>query len=458
MHNLLVIFRTATTALRRNIVRSFLTCVGIIIGVAAVITMMEIGSGSSRKIRHTIALMGADNIVIWPGSSTANGISQGIGSEVTLHPQDCDAIARECSSVRSAAPLIKTWPTQLIYGNRNWSPNNFNGTTPEYVDIHTWPMGYGRMFNDSDVRSSARVCVMGTTVVKQLFQGEDAIGKTVRINNVAFKVIGVLTTKGASVTGSDLDDVLLVPWTTAVHRISGQSSARLPVAATAATGAQKVNSLSQLYPAVQTSLYPDVSPTQVADTPLPVKFANIDSILLASRGSKRVPQAINEVRLLLRERHRLHPGQPDDFYLHGLTDSANAMSTMTDTMRNLLLSVAMISLLVGGVGIMNIMLVSVTERTREIGLRMAVGARCKDILRQFLLEAIILCLLGGAVGIILGRGASWAVRRFMHWPTEISIPAIIAAVAVSATVGLIFGFYPAWKASQLNPIEALRYE
>ncbi|HZK82136.1 MAG TPA: FtsX-like permease family protein, partial [Humisphaera sp.] len=220
----------------------------------------------------------------------------------------------------------------------------------------------------------------------------------------------------------------------------------------------KVNSLSDFYPAVQTSLYPDVSPTQIADAPLPVKFANIDSILLAARGSKRVPQAIQEVRALLRERHHLHAGQGDDFYLHGLTDSANAMSTMTQTMTNLLLSVAMISLLVGGVGIMNIMLVSVTERTREIGLRMAVGARCKDILRQFLLEAIILCLLGGAVGILLGRGASMAVRRFLHWPTEISIPAIIAAVAVSASVGVIFGFYPAWKASQLNPIEALRYE
>src|SRR5665213_1713067 len=244
MHNLTVIFRTATTALRRNVVRSFLTCVGIIIGVAAVITMMEFGRGSSTRIRHTIALMGADNIVIWPGSSTASGISQGVGTEVTLHPQDCDAIARECSSVRAAAPLIKTWPTQLIYGNRNWSPNNFDGTTPQYVEIHTWPMGTGRMFNDSDVRSGARVCVIGTTIARELFQGENPVGKMARINNVAFKVIGVLTTKGASVTGSDLDDVLLVPWTTAVHRISGQSTPRTVAAATPAAGAPQANSLS----------------------------------------------------------------------------------------------------------------------------------------------------------------------------------------------------------------------
>jgi ABC-type antimicrobial peptide transport system permease subunit len=360
-------------------------------------------------------------------------------------------------------PLVKT-RVQLIYRNRNWSVGNMNGTTPDYLDIHNWQMGSGHMFTDADVRGSARVCVIGTTVVRELFQDENPLGKSIRLNNVSFRVVGVLATKGANMTGNDQDDVLLCPWTTIKRRVSAQSSQNTAANGAASTSSasstplNQMNTLSQLYPTTSVQLYPTESAAQTADTPLPVKFTNIDMVLLAAHGANRVPLAMHQVRELLRERHHLMPGQPDDFNVHNLTEFAEAMSSMTQTMTTLLLYVAAISLVVGGVGIMNIMLVSVTERTREIGLRMAVGARARDILTQFLIEAIILSLIGGAAGIALGRCASLAVRYFRHYPTEISVPAIIISVLVSAVIGIVFGFYPAWKASRLDPIEALRYE
>jgi ABC-type antimicrobial peptide transport system permease subunit len=452
--------RTAVYALQRNVVRSFLTCMGIIIGVAAVVTMMEIGRGSASRIHDMIAKMGADNIIVWPGTAHIGGVSQGMGSVVTLHPQDREAILRECTAIRAAAPLVKTNP-QLIYGNRNWSPSNTNGTTPEYLDIHNWPIAYGTMFSDQDVRSSSRVCVLGQTVVQELFDTENPIGKRIRLNNLSFKVVGVLAKKGANMTGWDQDDTLLTPWTTIKFRVSGKGGANTAAngaSSVAAAAADQINTLSQVYPTQSVALYPQPSSQQQADTPQPIKFANIDQILLAARGEKQVPLAMRQIRQLLRERHRLGPGQPDDFNMHELTEFAQMMSSMSANMTILLTSVATLSLLVGGVGIMNIMLVSVTERTREIGLRMAVGARARDILNQFLIEAIMLCLGGGAIGIVLGRAASIFLRRTMGWRTEISVPAIIAAVVVSSLVGVVFGFYPAWKASRLDPIEALRYE
>jgi len=453
--------RTSLYALRRNVVRSFLTCLGIIIGVAAVITMMEIGRGSSSRIHDTIAKMGADNIIIWPGTAQTGGVSQGMGSVVTLHPQDRDAILRECTAVRAAAPMVKA-SAQLIYGNRNWSPSNMCGTTPDYLDIHNWPIAYGEMFTDQDVRSGGRVCVLGQSVVRELFDTQNPIGKSIRLNNVSFKVVGVLAKKGANMTGWDQDDTLLTPWTTIKFRVSAKSGANTAAngaaAATAAALSDQVNSLSQVYPTQTVTLYPQASAAQQADAPQPIKFTNIDQILLAARGANQVPVAMRQIRQLLRDRHRLVPGEPDDFNMRDLTEFGQMMSSMTRNMTILLMSVATLSLIVGGVGIMNIMLVSVTERTREIGLRMAVGARAQDILNQFLIEAIILCLGGGALGIVLGRTASIVLRHTMEWRTEMSIPAIIAAVVVSSLVGVIFGFYPAWKASRLDPIEALRYE
>lgn len=443
-------------ALRRNIMRSVLTCLGIIIGVAAVIAMMEIGQGSSRLVQDTISKLGADNILVFPGTLSTAGVSQGIGTVVTLHPQDCDAILRECTAVRAAAPIVSA-RVQLIYGSKNWSPSSMSGTTPDYLDVHNWPIAEGDMFTDRDVRNRSKVCVVGTTLVRELFDGANPVGKELRLNSVNFRVVGVLSTKGASMMGRDQDDVLLAPWTTVKFRISGSGSSTSSASSSGGLGST-VNSLSQVYPTADESLYPSEVATQTADNPKTTRLPNIDMILIAADGSNRVPLAMRQITDLLRDRHHLAANQSDDFNIRDLTEFTNAMKSMTDTMGTLLLCVAIISLIVGGVGIMNIMLVSVTERTREIGLRMAVGARAKDILRQFLVEAVVLCLLGGAVGIVLGRGSSWLVRNFLHWATEISIPAIVIAVLVSASVGVIFGFYPAWKASSLDPIEALRYE
>ena len=459
MHGMFRTLKTAGHALRRNVMRSVLTCLGIIIGVAAVIAMMEIGQGSSGLIQSTISKMGADNILIFPGTAQSFGVSQGIGSTVTLHPEDCDAIARECTAVRAAAPVVKT-RVQLVYGNKNWTPQNMNGTSADYIMVRDWPIAEGDMFSDRDVRNGSKVCVIGQTLVRELFNGEDALGKELRLNNVAFKVVGILVAKGANMMGWDQDDVLLAPWTTIKYRVSNQGSGNSTSSSSSSSSSTSttVNSLNQLYPNQQVQLYPQMDAVQQADTPQPIRFSSVDQIMVAANGTAQVPLAMRQIAELLRERHRIGTGDADDFNLRDMTEFTNALATMTSTMTNLLLCVALISLVVGGVGIMNIMLVSVTERTREIGLRMAVGARARDILRQFLVEAVVLCLLGGGAGILFGRGGSLAVNKLLHWPTQISVPAIIAAVLVSASVGVIFGYYPAWKASRLDPIEALRYE
>ncbi len=448
--------RTAMRALRRNPMRALLTTLGIVIGVAAVIAMMEIGAGSSAAIQKSISSMGANVILVMPGTATSSGISFGMGSVTTLTPDDAEAIQRECPAVKTVAPAVRA-RVQVVYGNRNWVPSSMYGTTPEYLDIRDWTIVDGDPFTERDVLNANKVCVIGQTLVRELFDGTSPVGKEVRLKNVAFRVVGVLGRKGANMMGMDQDDIVLAPWTTIKYRVTGSSLQNTNQSAASATSSA-VNTLSNLYPGGQPTLYPQQSETQAADTPMPVRFANVDQIQVAARSSVEIPAAIDQMTALLHERHHIREGEADDFTIRDQTEMTNTLTSTTRLMTNLLLCVAMISLVVGGVGIMNIMLVSVTERTREIGLRMSVGARARDILRQFLVEAVVLCLVGGAVGILLGHGGSLLVRMLLRWPVETSPTAIAAAVIVSAAVGILFGYYPAWKASRLDPIEALRYE
>src|SRR5262245_56744740 len=441
-------FKIAIRALRRNVMRAMLTMLGIIIGVSAVIAMMEIGQGSSKAIQSRIASMGANNLMVQPGQAASGGVSWGAGSAMTLTPDDCEAIGSQCPAIKVAAPTVRSRNQPVVYGNKNWVPNQITGTSPEFLDVRDWTeMADGEMFTDRDVRNANKVCVLGQTLVRELFGGESPVGKEIRIKNVTFKVVGALRRKGANMMGFDQDDLILAPWTTIKYRLSKQSTATDSQATNAASDASQ-NTLSQVYPQTDVQLYPDVSDTQQMDNPMPIRFANIDTIMVAARSGAEIPTAIEEMTQLLRERHRLRAEEPDDFNIRNMTEMSDALASTTQMMTRLLLFVASISLLVGGVGIMNIMLVSVTERTREIGLRMAVGARAVDILQQFLVEAVVLCLSGGIVGILIGRGISLVLRHAQNWPTETSVAAIVASVVVAAGVGIIFGFYPAWKASR----------
>ncbi len=447
--------RMALRALRRNAMRSLLTCLGIIIGIAAVIAMMEIGGGSSRSIQQAIASLGASVIQIDPADVSVAGVSSGGGGRATLTMEDAEALRSECSILQNVAPSVDCWG-QVIYGNRNWRVGRILGATPDYLAVRNWPVEEGDPFTMDDVRGSAAVCLIGRTVADKLFGTESPLGKELRLRGIGLKVVGILGRKGANVMGQDQDDFLVAPLTTIKFRVTGQRQARQSAVASSSTAS--ANARGQVYPSQQSPLYPPQSASQAADAPQLVRFTDLDDVWVAAGSPGNIPMAIHQVTAVLRDRHRIRAGAPDDFKIRDHTEISETFAATSRVMTNLLLVVALISLIVGGVGIMNIMLVSVTERTREIGIRMAVGARARDILRQFLVEAVVLCLAGGGAGILLGRGVSVAITALLHWPTLPSLPAIIASVAVAVTVGIIFGYYPAWKASRLDPIEALRYE
>lgn len=451
------ILLAAFVALRRNVLRSALTTLGIIIGVGAVITMVEIGNGSSDAIQRQIASLGANMLMVFPGAASSGGISFGAGSNMTLTPNDADAIAKECPSVEAVAPIVRMRSGQAIYAGRNWVPGQSVGSTEAFFAVRDWVISDGAPFTARDVKNAACVCVVGRTVATQLFGGESPIGKEIRMQNVGIRVVGVLAAKGSNMQGDDQDDVVVIPWTTVKYRVSAASSGGSG-GAIAASAAAVASADHKTYPGAALTLYPAVAATRALDSAVSVRFVNVDQIIVSAASSEELPAAVDEVTGLLHERHRIGAAEPDDFRVLNLTELMNTRAEVIDKMTNLLLIVAAISLVVGGVGIMNIMLVSVTERTKEIGLRMAVGAKANDILRQFLAEAVVLCLCGGLMGICAGRGSSLAVQKFAHYPVRESVWAILISVAVSALVGIAFGFYPAWKASRLDPIEALRYE
>jgi ABC-type antimicrobial peptide transport system permease subunit len=453
-----LVIAVSTRALRRNLMRSTMTCLGIVIGIAAVIAMMEIGEGSAVAIHDRIATLGANVLQVEPGAASSSGVGMGAGTNMSLTPADCEAIARECHAVTRVAPGVDC-RVQLVAGNRNWVPWRVLGTTSEYLGIRDWSLEEGNVLSDSDVRNVANVCVLGQTPAQALFPDESPIGKEVRVRGVNLKVIGLLARKGASMMGMDQDDIMIAPWTTVKFRINSAKYALSDVTAALGSAAKsQVNSLSNLYPTQQTQLYPARSVAQTADSPQPVRFADIDDIFLSVNSAEEIPETIEAITELLRRRHNLHEGQADDFAVHDWTEFYKMLSSTSHLMTNLLLCIAPISLLVGGIGIMNMMLVSVTERTREIGIRRAMGARGIDIRRQFLAEAVMLCLCGGLAGILVGRGSSFLLSAVLGWPTIASVSAVLISVAVATSVGIIFGYYPAWKASRLDPIEALRYE
>jgi macrolide transport system ATP-binding/permease protein len=459
---LLDLARTSSTAvrsLRRNALRSALTTLGIIIGVASLIAIAEVGKGAWVAIREILTKMGVDNVLVQSGAASRNGVSLGSGSIKTLTPEDADSILRECPSVVSVAPIVYG-RGQIVRGGRNWIPTSFFGTTPGYLRVRDWDdMAEGEAFSDQDVRDGSLVCVLGHTLVRELFPDESPIGQEITVHDVPLRIIGVLRRKGADIVGEDQDDILLLPWTTVKYRISAMSSGESGSSGPSPVDeSDQINLLRRRYPRSEAGLFPVFSATQQIDSPRLGRLSNVDSILVRTASTDEIPASMDQISRLLRERHRIGPGREDDFSVRDFTEVIEAVRGTVGLVAGLLVCVALISLVVGGVGIMNIMLVSVTERYREIGLRMAVGGRPGDILRQFLVEAIVLCILGGAVGILVGRGSSILVRLLAHWPTEPSPLAIFAAVSISITIGVIFGYYPAFKASKLDPIEALRYE
>jgi macrolide transport system ATP-binding/permease protein len=432
--------RIALQALRRNVMRTVLTMLGVIIGVSAVIAIMEISQGASKAIQITVSNMGANMLSVAPGVTRRGAIRVSSGA-ATLTPDDAIAITRECPSAVCAAPVVGA-RAPVVYGNRNWTPHYMIGTTPSFLRVRNWEeIELGRVFNEREVLSGAKVCLIGQTVVDELFGDRYPVGEEIRVKNVPFTVIGVLEAKGANLLGVDQDDILIAPWSTVKYRIHGGGSAAIPRRRGYRRGDLPGKALVEHLPGSGQR----------------VRSEAVQQILVKAESTDAIPDAIEEITLMLRDRHRLGE-DVDDFRVRDMEEVSDAMRKVVSLLSGLGLSIAAVSLIVGGVGIMNIMLVSVTERTREIGLRMAVGANGTDILRQFLVEAVVLCLVGGLIGIIAGRGASLLVGMIMNWPTAPSASAAVVAVAVSVTVGVTFGYYPAWKASRLNPIDALRYE
>jgi ABC-type antimicrobial peptide transport system permease subunit len=451
------IWKAAREALCRNVPRAVLTCLGIAIGAATVIAVLDVGQGTALAIQQKVASIGANQIWVEAGSSMRGGVSAGAGTATTLTPQDYEAIVRECNLVRWAAPGVDC-RMQVIYRNRNWAPWKVLGTNPQYLLVRNWTdLADGEPFTDSDVLSAAGVCLIGQTPARELFGEASPIGEQVRVNGVLLKVVGLLSLKGANMMGMDQDDIIIAPWTTVKFRINGSKLAfsNLPSAMSTLT---QVNTLSQIYPTQQLQLYPDKTSAQTANLPQLMRFPDLNDIFISVTAPEDVPQAIRQITQLLRKRHGLRDDQPADFRIRDMTEISKAFGATTLRLNNWLLGVAVIMLVAGGVGIMNVMLATVTERTREIGLRMAVGARPADILRQFLIEAMTLSLCGGLMGIFLGRGVSIAMSSVLGWPILPSLSTLVVAAAASMGIGNIFGYYPAWRASRLDPIEALRHE
>lgn len=402
--------RVAARAIWRNRMRSGLTMLGMIIGVAAVIAMVSVGQGADRFVQEQMASFGTNIVMVIPGAVTSGGARSGSGGASTLTAADSEAIRRSAAHV-NAVTHSRRQIQQVIYGNMNWS-TVVQGVTREFEAVRNWPVVAGSFFTDRHEKSAAKVAVLGQTVVRNLFgPGQDPIDATIRVKNVPFRVIGVLEAKGQSSWGQDQDDVVMIPFSTAERRLMGAAI-----------------------------------------------LGTVEMIYASARATADLPVAVEEITTALRQQHRITRGEDDDFTVRTLEDMAGASAAASQVMGNLLLAIASISLLVGGIGIMNILLVSVTERTREIGLRMAVGAKARHILLQFLSEATVLSLTGGLIGVALGMLVTWLIGRFAEWPTALSPGAIALAFLVSGTVGVFFGWYPARKAARLDPIEALRWE
>ena len=400
------ILRIAFRALRRNKLRTVLTMLGIIIGVGAVIAMVGIGNGAKAQVQARIAALGQNVIMIFSGSINRGGVFSGFGGAGTLTVEDALAIQNEVPGVSVVSPEVRSG-AQITAGENNWS-TQVMGEGVDYLTLRQWDLADGVMFTDVDVRSAAKVGVLGKTTADKLFPDDDPVGKIIRIKNVPVKVLGVLRAKGVSMMGSDQDDTVIIPYTTAMKRLAGVTTLR--------------------------------------------------SINVQATSAEQIATVQNGITDLLRQRHRIQAGRDDDFIIRNQQEISEAASATTEVMTALLAAIASVSLLVGGIGIMNIMLVSVTERTREIGIRMAVGARGRDILLQFLIEAVTLSSTGGVLGILLGIGGAKVLTVIKNWPTLVSPDSIIVAFVFSAAVGIFFGFYPARKASRLDPIDALRYE
>ena len=402
--------RVAARAIWRNRLRSGLTMLGMIIGVAAVIAMVSVGQGADRFVQDQMASFGTNIIMVIPGAVTSGGARSGWGGTSTLTTADTEAIRRGASEV-VAVTHSRRQISQVIYGNMNWS-TVVQGVTPEFELVRNWPVTAGSFFTDRQERTAAKVAVLGQTVVRNLFApGQDPVGTTIRIKSVPFHVIGILEAKGQSAYGQDQDDCIIIPFSTAERRVMG---------------------------------------AQI--------LGSVEMIFASARTTAGIPTAVEEITTVVRQQHHITHGEDDDFTVRTLEDMAGASAAASQVMGNLLLAIASISLLVGGIGIMNILLVSVTERTREIGLRMAVGAKARHILLQFLSEATVLSLTGGLIGVALGLAVTWLIGRFAQWPTALSPASIAIAFLVSGSVGVFFGFYPARKAARLDPIEALRWE
>jgi putative ABC transport system permease protein len=406
--NFLAILRVAARALGRNKLRTALTMLGIIIGVGAVIVLVSIGQGAQSMVLDQISNMGSNMMFVMPGNLNFGGAALGAGAANTLTDEDVIAMEREIPTIAAASPVVNS-SSQLVFGNQNWFVR-VQGTNEKFPEIRNWKVEQGEFFTDADVRSASRVIVLGKSVADKLFPGLDPIGETIRLRNLPFRVVGVLSAKGQSMVGQDQDDTAVIPFTTAQRKLLGQ----------------QIPSINQ---------------------------AMVSAI---SQEASGVTQ--RQITELLRQRHKISAGESDDFTVRNMTDAAQTFTQLTTIMTLLLGSIAAISLVVGGIGIMNIMLVSVTERTREIGIRMAVGARPNYVRLQFLAESLVLSLMGGLIGVIIGGGLSALVSRFLGWPTLVSGLSVLVSFAFATAIGIFFGYYPAHKAAALDPIEALRYE